>query len=273
MAGQTVSAPDGRKLEVCVWGDPDGAPVFWLHGTPGSRFLRHPDDSYLDHRLRVVTYDRPGYGLSTRLPGRRAVDVADDVRAIADALDLDRFGVAGVSGGGPGALAATALLPDRVVRCAVVAGPAPFSADGLDFGAGIADDDWQEWQMAVQGAAALEPRWREFRAWLEVGMPGVPADYRSIMMEMSYEAGRQGSAGYIDDSLSLVDEWGFALEDVRAPTQIMVAREDTSVPAAHGEWLVRRLPAAELITVDGGHLGPRHEPEMRLLAWVGHGTP
>jgi len=273
MAGQTVSAPDGRRLEVCVWGDPAGAPVFWLHGTPGSRLLRHPGDSYLDHRLRVVTYDRPGYGLSTRVRGRRAADVADDVRAIADALDLDRFGVAGVSGGGPGALAATALLPDRVVRCGVVAGPAPFSADGLDFAAGMADDERQEWQLAVDGAAALEPSWLEFRAWLEVGLPDVPADYRSIMMEMSYEAGRQGSAGYVDDYLSLVDEWGFTLEDVRASTRIMVAREDTSVPVAHGEWLVRRLPAGELIMVDGGRLGPGHEPEVRLLAWVGHGTP
>ena len=60
-------AADGRTLGVCVWGDPAGAPVFWLHGTPGSRMLRHDVDGYRAHRLHVCTYDRPGYGLSTRL--------------------------------------------------------------------------------------------------------------------------------------------------------------------------------------------------------------
>ncbi|WP_406052976.1 alpha/beta fold hydrolase [Kribbella sp. NBC_00889] len=272
MDEQTVITPDGRKIGVCVWGDPGGESIFWLHGTPGSRFLRHPDDGYVSRGLRVFTYDRPGYGRSTRLPGRRAAQVADDIRAIADAYELDHFGVAGVSGGGPGALAAAALLPGRVVRCAVVCGLAPFAADGLDFSAGMAEGERQEWRLAVQGAAALQPCWREFVEWVDVGMPGIAAGDRAMWIEAAYEAGRQGSSGYIDDLLSLVGEWGFALSAVEVPTRIMVARDDTSVPAAHGQWLVRRLPAAELITVDGGHLGPRDEPEMRLLAWLGHGT-
>src|SRR5215207_2731904 len=132
-----VSTSGGRQLGVCTWGDPEGIPMFWLHGTPGSRFLRHPGDGYRRNQQRVYTYDRPGYGLSTRVPGRRVADAADDVRAIADSFGLGQFGVAGVSGGGPPALAVAALLPDRVSRCAVVVGVAPFGAEGLDFFAGM----------------------------------------------------------------------------------------------------------------------------------------
>ncbi|TCO38128.1 pimeloyl-ACP methyl ester carboxylesterase [Kribbella antiqua] len=275
MDGQTstVTTPDGRRLGVCVWGDPDGAPLFWLHGTPGSRFLREPDDSYVRHHLRVYTYDRPGYGLSTRLPGRRAAGTAADVRAIADAFGLDEFGVAGVSGGGPSALAAAALLPERVRRCAVVAGLAPFSSEGLDFFAGMDEEGQQGWQLNLQGASALESDWQEVLAWVKAGLPDLNLSdaEHAMLIETMIEATRQGSGGYIDDSLSFVDDWGFALEEVRVPTRIMVARDDTSVPAAHGEWLVGHLPAAELITVDGGHFGPRHDPEMELLTWVGHG--
>jgi pimeloyl-ACP methyl ester carboxylesterase len=271
---RTVSTPDGRTLGVCIWGDPEGAPMFWLHGTPGSRFLREPGDAYVRNHLRVYTYDRPGYGLSTPAPGRRVVDSAADVGAIADAFGLERFGVAGASGGGPSALAAAALLPDRVLRCAVVVGVAPIAAEGLDFSAGMDEADWRSWELAIQGASALETDWQELLEWVRAGMPDldIPSDERVMLTETVQEAIRQGSAGYIDDWLSLVDDWGFSLGDVRAPTRIMMAREDTTVPVAHGAWLARRLPAADLITVDGGHLGPRQQQEMQLMRWVGHGT-
>jgi pimeloyl-ACP methyl ester carboxylesterase len=248
--------------------------MFWLHGTPGSRYLRHPGDGYERNHLRVYTYDRPGYGLSTRVPGRRVVDAADDVRAIADAFELRQFGVAGVSGGGPSALAVAALLPDRVSRCAVVVGVAPLRAEGLDFYAGMDVETQQEWEHAVRGEAAMEPAGQAMLDWVEVGLPelDVPDDDRAMLIETMQEAVRQGSVGFVDDYLSLVHDWGISLADVHAPTRAMVAREDTSVPPGHGEWLVEHLPNAELISVDGGHLGPRHEPEMQLMTWVGQGT-
>src|SRR5689334_7926605 len=91
-----VSAPDGRTLGVAQWGDPGGAPVFALHGIPGSRLVRPPDEEAIQGAgLRLVTYDRPGYGVSDRQPGRRVVDCVRDVAAIADALGLDRFAVSG----------------------------------------------------------------------------------------------------------------------------------------------------------------------------------
>jgi pimeloyl-ACP methyl ester carboxylesterase len=274
--GQTsiVSTPDGRRLGVCEWGDPEGAPIFLLHGTPGSRFLREPGDGYLHNHLRVYTYDRPGYGLSTRAPGRRVADAAADVRTVADAFGLEQFGVAGVSGGASPALAAAALLPDRVSRCATVVGSAPFTAEGLDFYDGMDEFAQHGWEHALLGEAALESDWRETLDWVNAEMPGLdlPDADRAMLLEAFQESSRQGSAGYIDDCLSEVRDWGLSVEDVQAPTRIMLARDDTSVPAAHGEWLIQHLPDAELIWVDGGHFGPRDEPEMQLMNWVGHGT-
>ena len=98
----TTSTADGRTLAYCEWGDPQGAPVFSLHGTPGSRITRHPDNEvYRRAGVRCITYDRAGYGLSTRLHGRSTAHAAADVAAIADALGIARFAVTGGSGGGP----------------------------------------------------------------------------------------------------------------------------------------------------------------------------
>src|SRR4051812_49452500 len=95
---------------------------------------RHPDeDAVRELGIRVVTYDRPGYGRSTRHPGRRVVDCVGDVATIADELGIKRFAVSGASGGGPHALAIAARLPERVTRVACVVGAAPYDAEDLEW--------------------------------------------------------------------------------------------------------------------------------------------
>src|SRR3954462_13258439 len=127
----TIALPDGRTLAYGEWGDPQGRPVVTCHGTPGCRLNRHPNqDLVRSTGARVITFDRPGYGQSTRLPGRRVVDVVPDAAALADALGLDTFAVVGGSGGGPHALAIAASLPERVTRVACIVGVAPFEALG-----------------------------------------------------------------------------------------------------------------------------------------------
>jgi pimeloyl-ACP methyl ester carboxylesterase len=111
----TVAAVDGRTLAIAECGDPDGFPVFSLHGTPGSRFVGQANASaYASVGARVITYDRPGYGGSDRFRGRRVVDSVADVSAIADSLGIERFAVTGGSWGGPHSLAVAARLPERV---------------------------------------------------------------------------------------------------------------------------------------------------------------
>ena len=145
-------------------GSARGSPVFWLRGTPGSRYLRHPGDRYVRAGLRVLTYDRLGYGQSTRAAGRKVSDAAADVTAIADALGIDRFGVAGVSGGGPPALGVAALAPDRVTRCAaIVCGP-PLDAFGLDFFADLDGEDRERW-LPRQHAAMTQICGRGQDSW------------------------------------------------------------------------------------------------------------
>jgi pimeloyl-ACP methyl ester carboxylesterase len=275
--GRIVLVPtaDGRQLGVCQWGDLDGAPLFVLHGSPGSRFFRHPGRGYVDNHLRVITYDRPGYGVSTRMPGHSVADAAADIGCIADFLALDRFGVAGISGGGPRALAAAALLPDQVTRCATVVSGAPFTAENLDFYAGMNADDRAGWQAAHEGGEALDTHCAETLEWARSGLPEMTFDSdddEAMLRETVTEAFRQGVDGYRDDRLAVVRDWGFSVSDVRAPTRIMVARDDPWVPTTHWDWLIDHLPNAQLMPVAGDHFGPRDVPEMQLMAWVGQGA-
>src|SRR2546428_226585 len=129
----TVRTPDGRNLRVQEGGDSRGRPVLVHGGTPTSRNLYRPHlEVALEQGIRLISYDRPGYGGSTPHFGRSIADCAADVRTIADALDIDRFAIWGISGGGPHALACAARLPDRLVAAASLASPAPYDAPGLD---------------------------------------------------------------------------------------------------------------------------------------------
>ena len=165
MATQPIQTPDGRILAVDEAGDPAGVPVVVHHGTPGLRPhyapLVGPDAQ--ERGIRLIGYDRPGYGGSTPRPGRTVGDAAADVDAICDALGLDRICTWGISGGGPHALACAALLPDRVAAAASVAGIAPHDAEGLDWLAGMGAANVEEFGLTLQGRAALVP-WLESEA-------------------------------------------------------------------------------------------------------------
>ena len=268
---------DGRALTYCLWGPPGGAPVFWLYGAPGSRFMRHRDDSYERIGARVITYDRPGYGGSTRLPGRPVVQAAADVVAFADALGLGAFAVGGVSGGGPHALAVAAQHGSRVSRCATVVGLGPYGVADLDFFAGMSPADAEAWHLAEQSADRLAARLLSDIATLigalkaGVPMPGIGEWDRQMLIEALGEASAQGAGGTIDELLAVLRPWGFDVADIAVPTRIVVAREDQGVPPSHGQWLASHISGAVLDEVRGGHFGPRNEEEVSLMAWLAAG--
>jgi pimeloyl-ACP methyl ester carboxylesterase len=244
-----------------------------MHGTPGSRMLRDPSDTYEKYRLMVCTYDRPGYGLSTRRRGYTQAQTVDDVVAIADELGWERFAVAGASGGSGATLASARLLPDRVIRCAVVVGGGPSTAPEIQ--AAMDDEYRRKWERGARAdEEGLAEDFDEFLEWFEAGMPDLDFDdvaERSMLAEVIVEARRQGAAGYIDDCIADASDWGFAVEDIRVPTRVMGAREDTAVMQEHSRILAAQIPGAQLLWRAGGHMAASDE-EARLLAWVGHGV-
>lgn len=124
----TVTLPDGRKLGYAEYGDPHGVPMMGFHGTPGSRFMfRLADIAARDLGIRLLAPERPGFGLSTYQPGRTLASYALDIADFADALGIARFGLAGISGGGPYAAACAALLPDRVAALGLVSPIGPMA--------------------------------------------------------------------------------------------------------------------------------------------------
>jgi pimeloyl-ACP methyl ester carboxylesterase len=152
---RTVRTPDGRTLAVEISGDPMGKPVLVHMGTPNSRRLYGPNVADAHERgLRLISYDRPGYGASSPHPGRTVADCAADVRAICAALHIGRLAMWGISGGGPHVLACAALLPDLVTAAASLASLAPYDAEGLDYFAGMGEDNVADIRLFFKDEAA-----------------------------------------------------------------------------------------------------------------------
>ncbi|WP_327346092.1 alpha/beta hydrolase [Streptomyces europaeiscabiei] len=257
-----VRTADGRRLRVECAGDPDGRPVFLLHGMPGSRVGPRPRSIFLYHRgARLISYDRPGYGGSDRRPGRRVVDVVEDIEVVADALGLHRFAVVGRSGGAPHALACAALLPHRVTRAAALVTLAPQNAEGLDWFAGMAPHNVREFRSVLTDprgfVAKLIPRSAAIRsdpARLLDELRGDLTDedrmivsddgIRSMLLRNYREALRTSPYGWIDDALALTGPWGFDPAEIKVPVLLWHAGKDVFTPSAHSSWLAARIPRA-----------------------------
>lgn len=255
----------------------DGIPVLWLHGTPN---LGEPPAPLFDAAdrlgLRWLGYDRPGYGRSTAQPGRRVVDAAADLRAIADALALPRFAVMGHSGGAPHALAAGAVLGDRVAAVAATSGLAPFTAHDVDFDwfAGMAPGSRSSLEAAVAGRAEKE-RFESTPQPEGTDIGFVPSDWAALDGDWGWfdsvvgPAMDDGPAPLIDDDLAYVGEWGFDPSEVRVPVRLAHGADDRMVPASHTRWLAERIPQAELhILPEAGHVSVLVDDGEAALEWI-----
>lgn len=291
-ATEFVQTAHGRTLAYAQIGDFDGTPVFVLHGTPGSRLNgRHPHPSRVAAAgLRVITYDRPGYGRSSRHPGRAVVDCVADITAIADALGIEQFVVTGGSGGGPHALAAAARLPQRVIRAECNVSGAPYDAPGLDWFAGMDPENVKEFRWALKGEETLvRELQREADEMLSrldddpasvLGDFQLPAADRAVLQDRIVgerlrrsmrEALAPGVWGWVDDDLALIAPWGFEVAEIRVPVQVRYGLGDVLAPAGHGEWLARHVPNANVIVDhEAGHLSTPDEQLERLRS-LAHG--
>ena len=283
---RSVATDEGRVLTFDVSGDPDGCPVFLLHGTPGSRRGPKPRGIVL-YRLgvRLICYDRPGYGGSGRHEHRSVRDAADDVQLIAGELGLDRFAVVGRSGGGPHALAVAAELSDRVSSTAVLVSLAPADAAGLDWYHGMNGSNIREYGDADKDAKALlesltaatdeaqrDPR--RFIALIQADLSApdkrVVGDVtlRRLLLATYREALSQGPDGWIDDVLALRKPWGIDFARITSNVLLWHGADDRFSPADHTLWLGEQMPRAHVTIEPGiGHFGAV-EVLPEVLSWV-----
>jgi len=216
-------------------------------------------------------YSRPGYGLSTADPARKVVDAASDAAAVIDAVGATTFRTIGWSGGGPHALACAAALPDRCLATVAVAGLAPYPADGIDWFAGMADENVAEFGLAVKGEDALAPfleaSAHAFATMQPTGLveslggllsnvdkAQVTGEFAEWLAETTRVGMARSIAGLRDDELAFTSDWGFHLADVRSVV-VWHGAQDRMVPSTHGRWLADHIPGARhRLFGDEGHM-------------------
>ncbi|WP_097325055.1 alpha/beta fold hydrolase [Paractinoplanes atraurantiacus] len=270
---ERIDLPDGRTMEYLVEGPTGGLPLVFHHGTPSGAVRYEPVfASAVRHGLRIIMPSRAGYAGSSPHPGRRVADVAGDVAALLDGLEAAHFVTIGWSGGGPHALACAARLPGRCLGAALIAGVAPYQAPGLDWMAGMGEENIAEFGAAAQGVPELDRLLTQMAEGLArvtgadvaeafgdllsgVDKGALTGEFADYLAESSRYSVSAGIAGWREDDLAFLSDWGFRVEDIKVPVAVWQGGEDRMVPPAHGQWLATHVPGAEAHLLPGeGHL-------------------
>ena len=270
---RTFTLSDGRSLDVLLGGADDGFPLLMHHGSPAdaTAFLDWHDDCQ-SRGLRLISASRAGYATSTRRAGRNVAHAASDSEELLDLLGFGTFLTAGWSGGGPHALACAALLGDRCIAAATLAGVGPYGQADLDFTAGMGPENVDEFAAAVAGEGTLrawkaefaEPYRRVTGQQIVKTCGGLVSDidtevltggYAEAMATELRRALEHGFDGWVDDDLAFTTPWGFDVADINVPVTIWQGDQDLMVPLAHGQWLAKHVGHATDRLVPGhGHL-------------------
>ncbi|MDZ5660325.1 alpha/beta hydrolase [Nocardioides sp. S-58] len=275
---QSLTLPDGRRLEFLVGGATDGVTLLHHSGTPSAAVV---DPSLWDAAgragLRLVTYSRPGYGASTPRPTPDGWPVplvadAEDSAALLDHLGVEAFVTLGHSGGGPRALACAATMPDRCRAVASLAGVAPYGADGLDWDAGMGPENVRDFEAAVAGREAFRAiavgQAEELGAVTaddivaafgglvdEVDAGALTGEFAEVVAASFRHAMAQGPVGMVEDTLQIVRPWGIDVADLTVPVSVWQGAHDKMVPFDHGRWLAGAIPGARAhLFDDEGHI-------------------
>jgi len=268
-----IQLRDGRQISYCEYGDPEGRPVFYFHGTPGSRYeAEFSNPAGREYGYRILALDRPGIGHSDYVNGRRLLDWPRDIDEVAEQLEIDTFGVIGVSGGGPYALACCQAMSGRLDFSVLMGSWAPVAEESalwnemapLDrfFGRLSRVAPWAfHVPFSFLGFAAKKLSPRGFIRSIDSSMSDADRELMSneemarFFAEDVKEAFRQGVRGPADDAITLYREWGFRVEEITVDVDLHHGKEDKFAPFSFAIYLDEKLPRSRLHPYPGeGHL-------------------
>ncbi len=254
-----VRLRDGRRLGYAEYGDPAGKPVLHLHGLLSSRLegcAKGVSDTAAQVHARLITPDRPGMGLSDFKPGRTILDWPDDVVELADALQLDRFAIVGVSGGGPYAAACALKIPQRLTAVGIVSGLGPLQVPHATEGM----YNRERWLFTIARPAPRLGRlllaWMSrdiqrdslsvvSQIWGQLAEPDretvAHPDVRDMLCGMAKEAFRSGASGPAWDVALVARPWGFSLRDIPMEVNLWQGGRDCLVPPSMGRYQAHAL--------------------------------
>ena len=274
-----IRLKDGRMLGYDEYGAPEGKPVFYFHGHPGSRLdwqLFDENDSAAELNARIIAVDRPGSGLSDFKRGRKILDWPDDVIELADALQVDRFAVLGLSGGGPYAAACAFKISEHLTATAIVSGMGPVDAPGTK--------DGTSWTYPGKGSVTR----RLLLMMTSMGLRKKPDQFSSNMkesfkgpdkelalenpemlngvVETFGEALRPGIAGAHYEAGLYTHPWGFRLEDIAAEVHLWHGEQDDDVPISVGRYVADAIPNCHATFLkDEAHISLPHNHIREIL--------
>ncbi|KLV14571.1 alpha/beta fold hydrolase [Bacillus altitudinis] len=268
-----IHLQDGRHIGLSQYGDLEGFPVFFFHGTPGSRVMFLDDDPISKELgIRLISLDRPGFGLSDPQPDRTILDWAKDVQEVADHLDISHFSVIGVSGGGAFAAGCAYQLPDRILSVALVSSTTPFQ-DGKPPKNMLKENKIafflskrMPWLLKASYRAQkklIEKKPEKFKKLTKKGNKHLhPSDRQflqtdeqlELMMMHLYEATRQSVDECIYEPDLLSRSWAFDMKDIQIPVDVWHGKEDQMAPFAEIESIAPNIPNAKTHYIEqAGH--------------------
>ncbi|SFB11900.1 MULTISPECIES: alpha/beta fold hydrolase [unclassified Bacillus (in: firmicutes)] len=264
MGSYTIKLKDGRNIGVIEYGDKNGIPVMFFHGTPGSRLMFLDDDeTSMRVGIRLISLDRPGFGISDPKPNRTVLDWTEDIKEIADHLDLEKFSVIGVSGGGAYAAACAHQLPDRLHSAALIASIAPFEngkppksmmrANKISFFL----NKKAPWLMKMGYRAHKKMLETKPEKYMEDTRKGnkhlsewdrqflqTDEQIKTIMMHLG-EAFRISVDECVNEPVLLSNPWGFSVSDIKVPVDIWHGEGDTMAPFVETKKFAAAFPNSE----------------------------
>lgn len=273
---------DSRKLELLDNYVSSTDAIIFHHGTPGDVTTWSTWVDLCESKgIRAISYSRAGYGLSDRNKNRIVSDVNKDISQVLKAKGIKRFVSIGWSGGGPHALANTALAENR--GAISLAGVGAFGQPDLDFLEGMGQENHDEFGAALAGYNQIEE-------WMAINGPAmqtvtgdqvreslggligaadkavIEGAYADALATNFCRALANGFTGWIDDDMAFIEKWGFELENINKPVFLWQGDQDLMVPHAHGQWLAKHISGANLNFVPGhGHLSLLVEYRNEIL--------